>query len=265
MVSAILEIIRENINLVKDFFTIIFYVTVAVIAILTFIRAKETFLQPVRSEVIKKQTELMTDLLKTLHKNNIDFGLDYPGVVRVNIFRWLIIYGFILKDQEKVRETISRDIDQSTLFFPDENIQLDDLEIITSFDDKKETKIAEDPGKALYEKAKRGEININKIFITKKHRVYRDKLHFYVENPFLPNSIKVHLESLINDIDTNIKIHLRKVLGSFIREVFNRKGQTRFSPDGVFNEFNHVRIHHASTYDILKSEVRKYLKIDSMP
>jgi hypothetical protein len=34
------------------------------------------------------------------------------------------------------------------------------------------------------------------------------------------------------------------------------------SPLGVFNEFNHERIHHNVELNNLKTEVRNYLKID---
>ena len=53
-----LEFLKSNISWIKDVFVVVLTSVATVIAILTYLRAKETILQPVRTEVIKRQTEI---------------------------------------------------------------------------------------------------------------------------------------------------------------------------------------------------------------
>lgn len=261
-----LDFLDKNIGWIKDLFAILFSGTITILAILTYRRAKETFLQPVRAEVIKKQTELLSDLLEFFYKNNPDLDLDYSGLIDANLFQWLKEYGFLLKDQEQIEKSILENLDKSMLLFPNAEGKIEEFEIVSSFDEEKkiDKKSSEDFKKNLYEKAKNGDVDINKVFMTKKCRDYLDKLNFFIENPFMPITIKKHLENLILDIHKNIKFNLRKVITDFIKQLFDR-GPNKFSPAGVFNDFNHIRIHHKKNYKLIKNEIRTYLKIDNMP
>ncbi|MCW3789833.1 hypothetical protein [Plebeiibacterium sediminum] len=66
-----IDYIKENINWLKDLFTLIFAGTGTVVAILTYRRARATILQPIRTEVIKKQSEILTKLLQVIRENNL--------------------------------------------------------------------------------------------------------------------------------------------------------------------------------------------------
>jgi hypothetical protein len=62
-VIEIIELIKNNITWLKDFATILFTATGTIVAILTYRRARATVLQPIRNEVIKKQSEILVELL----------------------------------------------------------------------------------------------------------------------------------------------------------------------------------------------------------
>lgn len=66
-----LEIIKTNIGWIRDMSWIIFTCVATVTTILTYIRAKETILQPVRAEVIKRQTEIMAKILEFIDSQNL--------------------------------------------------------------------------------------------------------------------------------------------------------------------------------------------------
>ena len=72
-----IDFISTNIGWVKDSFTTIFAITGTVLAILTYRRARYTILQPIRNEVIKKQSELLTNLLRILV-----IPITYSGFIR---------------------------------------------------------------------------------------------------------------------------------------------------------------------------------------
>ncbi len=92
------DAIKENLTWIRELFTIIFVASATIIAVLTFIRARKTFLQPIRSEVIKKQSALLTELLEFISRGigNIGEALNYSEIVRLNIYALLDEYGFIL-------------------------------------------------------------------------------------------------------------------------------------------------------------------------
>jgi len=94
-----IDYIKENISWLKDLFTLLFVGTGTVVAIFTYRRAKATILQPIRTEVIKKQSELLSKLLQTLNENNQSFevGLDYVNLVHINVTLTLRDYGFVLR------------------------------------------------------------------------------------------------------------------------------------------------------------------------
>ena len=72
---------------IKDIVTIIFYIIGAIIAILTYLRARATVLQPKRAELVKKQTEIFSNFLSFINENenSIDHGLDYTNLFSYNV------------------------------------------------------------------------------------------------------------------------------------------------------------------------------------
>lgn len=98
-----IDYIKENISWIKDLFTLLFVGTGTVVAILTYRRAKATILQPIRTEVIKKQSELLSKLLQTLSDNDQSFevGLDYVSLVQINVILTLRDFGFVFKEQKR--------------------------------------------------------------------------------------------------------------------------------------------------------------------
>ena len=137
--------------------------------------------------------------------------------------------------------------------------------------DKKQSPSPEEIRKAGLEKlelAQKGIAKVDKIFITTDHSIVLNKIIGYADHPFLPQNVQEVLKQILYDIDINLKKHLRGVLKTFIVKFCltrSETGQHLILPDGVFNEFNHVRIHHNNELIRLKQSIRHYLKIDKMP
>ena len=98
---CIIDYIKENSILIKDISTTIFTLTGTIVAILTYRRARSTILQPKRTEVIKKQTEIISDFLTQTSENgdSLDMGLDYISLFRYNVDLILRDYGLIEIDK----------------------------------------------------------------------------------------------------------------------------------------------------------------------
>ena len=63
--------VLANLSDIKDLFWIVFTLVTTVVAVLTYRRAKMTLLQPLRSEVIKRQTDNLVCLLDYLDPKNV--------------------------------------------------------------------------------------------------------------------------------------------------------------------------------------------------
>lgn len=263
-----LDFIKDNIGWIKDFALLFFAGTGTIIAILAYRRARLTLLQPIRNEVIKKQSGLLSEILSICQPTNkIDEGVDYLKLVQANVLLHLKDYGFIFKEQNELLDVLNQDI--SGWLPCGESQTLVDVEIISSFDSEETNKIDEeavDLGKKRYEEAKKGNVQIDKIYMTKKHSDFMNELGLMSKNPFMPQAIQETLGQLISDINKNLSINLKNTLKQFITEYFKilseNKSYPKFEPIGVYNDFNHQRIHHRQTIDKLVKETRKYLMVD---
>lgn len=243
---------------------IAFALTATILAILTYLRAKETFLQPVRTEVIKKQTNLLIELITLVDKEiNLLKKIDYDGVIRLNLFDSFLKCGSIFNEHEKVEKYV-KESTRAGIFFPDEN-GLVDAEIIPSFDENPKEERG-DYKRKIYEDAKGGKFRISVLNLTESHIEFEKKLIEIKESPFLPKAVSPLVEQLEKDVRVNITEHVRGVVEEAVNEAFNKRGGNKMpNIAGVYNSFNRLRISHQPIADALRVEVRKYLKIDSMP
>jgi hypothetical protein len=261
----LLEYLKSNISWIKDIFTIIFSGTATILAILTYKKAKATILQPIRNEVIKKQSSILSEILKDISENeSIDDGFDYLGIVQLNVFMILKEYGFIFNEDKKLWEKLDQ-INAGWIYCGESQI-IKDVEVVGVFEDSKKNKEnSHETGKQRFENLKRGIIELDKIYLTKKHKNFFKKFSEYADSPFLPENIQIILIKIIQDVKINLTTNLRLILVKFVKD-FSEKyfadENPKFSYSGVYNEFNHNRIHHKPDFYKLKLELRAYLRID---
>lgn len=269
----IIEFLEVNASWLQDLSAIVFAFVATILAILTYRRAKETILQPVRTEVIKKQTDLLADLLEFLYKSKNLGGtaidIDYGGLVQYNVFKLLKQHGFKLAEEGLLEELEKINKVAGFTVITSEIVQ-NDLEVIQTFNGK--VSKTEDErsviGRQYYEDGLKGRIVIKRICLTKAHGDYVATLEKYLEDPFMPLQVRLKLEKLGESIKINTQEHLKAVLAEFMLALYERhkkKENPSVSWMGVYNELNHRRIDHEPIIQELKAETRKYLKVDKMP
>lgn len=267
-VIEIIEFIKNNITWLKDFVTILFTATGTIVAILTYRRARATVLQPIRNEVIKKQSEILVELLGILPSESklIHKGLDYSSIATINTNKQLLDLGFLFANQD---ELVKRIDDQIVgWIYVGERNQLLDVELIDAFEEKQQPNDLnhENIGRSKYENAKKGIIEVDKIYLTKDHTEFKSKLIDFSHNPYLPLAVQEVLDKIISDIEINIHINMKSVLSDFLREFcnkyFTKNEKPNINPIGVYNNFNHRRISHEHDIRRLREVIRKYLMID---
>ena len=205
-------------------------------------------------------------MLQTLSDNNQSFeaGLDYVNLVQINVMLTLSDFGFIFKEHTEIFEKIKDSIAGWTPCGRT-NI-LKDVEIIAAFTEVIEKTMEGGYGAEKYNNLKKGEIDIERIYLTRQHSEFIKLISDFKSDPFMPTSIQKAMAELFNDISNNLAVVLKDELEIFMidfSKVYFEKGNApHFDPVGVYNSFNHNRVHHRPTLEKLKNEIRKYLRID---
>lgn len=259
--------LNEYVSTIKDLFTIVFTGVATLIGILTYKRAKATILQPIRTEMAKKQSVMLSELLTVISQEEID-AFDYVQIVSVNIYSILIDYGFYFSNQKELEESISS---KRHAMIPcgEDNI-LKGFTLCQPFDSEQNRDKAKSEAfelrKKNYEKAKKeGIVNINSIIITNEYATFVKKLSDFVTNPFMPSNIQEILKDILHAVNVNLTMHLKQTLEEFTKEFFKRyslEDKSPFSVLGVWNEFNHKRFDLRDQFNEIKKAIRTHLRVD---
>lgn len=270
-----LEYLKSNVGWLKDATTILFTGTATVVTILTYIRAKATILQPKRTEVTKKQTEILSDFLTVIAENNnsIDSALDYVSILRYNVDLVLREYGLleISKDSEQYREY--QDNIAGYIQFLENDLH-DYIYAKGDFDGYERTIFeANDQARPKYYhlQAQLGQVKVHRIFYTKRHEEFFGKLRNFWNNPFLPTPIKDVAQRIGTGVYTNLHSDLRTILQTLVEkstaaiqagEPDSEVLSAKFRQQNLFRVFEQVRVHHDEDYELLKQQIRKHLLIE---
>ena len=270
-----LDWFKSNVGWLKDAATILFTGTATVVTILTFIRAKATLFQPKRTEVTKKQTEILSDFLTVIAENNnsIDFALDYVSILRYNVELTLREYGLlkIPADSDQYRE-YQVNIAGYIQFL--ENDLHDFIYAKGDFDGYERTLFeANDRARPKYYQvqAQLGQVNLHRIFYTKRHEEFFWKLRNFWNNPFLPTTIKDVAQRIGTGVHTDMHSDLRTILKMLVEkstaavqagDLGNEVLSATFRQHNLFPLFEKVRAHHDKDYELLKQQIRERLLIE---
>lgn len=256
--------IRENIAILKDILWILFTLIATVIAILTYKRARFTILQPLRTEVVKKQTELFIEIMTVFADDSkILIDLDLQNLVVLNTFKLLSDFGYVTKEGEKLKQAFDKYLVGCSVV--KKGNQLDMFERPKIFEDLNKDIDNFNVGKKLYDNLKSGNIDIELIYFTKK---YDDTVSLYTnlsKNPFLPHEIKKLLDKIIENINFDISVTLKHTLEDFMLSVYKKSvdgEKININSIGIYNEFNAKRINNSKIVNEIREKTRNYLMID---
>ncbi|MCK5170985.1 MAG: hypothetical protein KAQ75_13995 [Bacteroidales bacterium] len=264
---CIIEIVKNNINWIKDLFTIIFAGSATVIAILTYRRAKKTVLQPMRTEVIKTQIAEILKILDFVAQHNYSPKslYDYYSLLRVNLDILLCDLGLIEMTSELKKE-LNNKIAGWVIFTDKLESKL--VYVNDSYDVFVKTQ------SIFKEKSKKNisEIEINKInvvFYTKKYIESYKSISMYAENPLLPKDIIFLLMKMKYDGKFNLILNLQETIIYHFNEYkkLTIESKLNYNTESDLNrksylKFEQKRFKHDSDILKLKDSIRKYLRID---
>lgn len=235
-----------------------------IITILTYKRARYTILQPLRTEVIKRQTDLLIDVMTVFcDESKLLSELDLDRIVALNTYSIMEQYGYVLNESERLREECRKHFVGGVIV--KNSNQLEMFEKPDVFGKSEEGKNEKDFRETLYERLKEGIVDIEMIQLTKKYYDTMQKYESLANNAFLPKEIKGLLEQIIRNIHQDISIRLKKVLEDFILKVYAKNqsdGKFSVNFSGVYNEFNEVRCSNGDLILKIREKTREYLLID---
>ncbi|WP_326974606.1 hypothetical protein [Caproicibacter sp. BJN0012] len=258
----------NNISWLKDVLWVLFTLIATLLAILTYRRARYTLLQPLRSEVVKRQTEVLVELLDfvSVEKGEFYFDLDYMGIAACNAFDLLTTYNFKLTD-DKISKAVQENIGGFMLL--EDSGPTKTFKVHRSpfheqlFDDEKEF---ENYKKELNDQIEKGVVRMEKLYLTKTHQKTIQKINEFIANPFMPTKIINLLETLLADIDFNLKNYMIPELKKFILQAksFNSSEENplHISYQAIYNSFIYESKSHSPTIKDIRKEIREYLLID---
>ena len=263
--------IISNISWIKDVLWVIFTLIATIIAILTYRRARYTLLQPLRSEVVKRQTELLVELLEYISgpTTNIYFGIDYMGIIACNAYKLLELCDFVLVD-ENIGKTVAENI--GGFVFLKTHGEINSFCIPADPFGTNNEDIAKK--QLAYKQSVKEQIRLcgsiaklEGLYLTKQHSETLAKLERFRDNPFMPKSIRNLLNQLLEDIQKNIKGPLFKELEKFIVQAnsmeTDKDHPVSITYQAMYNDFLRYCKSHTKTINEITSCVREYLLVDS--
>lgn len=256
--------LTENLNTIKDILWIIFTFSATLIAVLTYRRARHTLLQPLKTEVIKRQTSILVKLLDFLAKNNINTLIDYYGIIECNTFSITNNCGFKWED-ERIQKVLNGSI---SFTYMNDNMKKE-IKVPLSFDDAFNYGLKKrDLIKGMIENSNETDNKKSApvfLYFTRKYSSFEKELNKYIVNPFMPKDIQNLLIKLQSDVKYNLYNPLKQVLLNYHytlckQEHIQDKYEISCSP--LYNQFNRIHKSHDSNIISLRNLIREYLMID---
>ncbi|MEE0875585.1 MAG: hypothetical protein UIH27_19350 [Ruminococcus sp.] len=262
----VLQWIAKHLSDIKDILWIVFTFIATVVAILSYRSAKRTLLQPLRSEVIKRQTELLVNLLDYLDENSLFiYKVDYYGIVELNLHKQLPDYGFVFKSDknEDIDQTEAGAIVKIDVNVNEENVlsELFSVPVLDTNSDKL-------TNTEKYENARKGVVSIGAVYTTDKYVKCTEELKGFCSNPFMPSEIQKEISKLSDDIHYNVETVMFDMLKQFIVTLCKSNDKDdldnpiQINSSSFYNAFIRSYRSHDKCIDRIRLLIREYLQID---
>lgn len=251
---------KNNIEIIKDFVNVLFWIVTMFIAIGSFYNAKKTLFNPIKTEVTKEQMRLFTDFLNKYSSNSysLDTLLDYSNILKLTIDMYYLNNEEIdesncdLEDKNRI-EYCKNNLGGIIEIGKNINCQLD-----MKFNDG-DYEIARKYLKTNIIKSKEilnSDFLIQRLFFTLRFQSFFNDLNYLKSNPFIPKNIQKEFDDLVQDIYHNLRL-----IYSLLENVLSQdlENQDYFS---IVKEFDAIKKDHTNKYFSILNNIRKKFIID---
>lgn len=254
-----------NLSIIRDTLWIILTLLATVIAVLTYHRARYTLLQPYKSEVIKRQTDVFIQLLEMFKPSAYfhfykDVSMD---TIDCNIFSIFADYGIDFEDSDdEMKNLLGGYIGQTEGAFECyDEVYFDADE--TALEEKNKKKTIE-----RIDQLMTGQLEFDCFYLSKSYLKILNEIHDKINNPILPKELQQKLIRIKDEFVFNITEVLRDVIFENMRIILLDFAATNklknISQYAIHNQFNHhpKKIDQSSTINDFIGGIREFLKID---
>lgn len=254
---SIFQEFKNNTSFIKDIIYIVFLLTTSIVAILTYNRAKHTILQPLKSEVIKKQITIFSDLILFLEDSK---NFNFYQIISLNVVSFINKF-------ETHRAYIEYNQNLSNILSTYKGsfgLDISDRDILN------EDVLDGDFHKLKFEKSGR--------FVVSEILLDNDDIHMQtiilnlIKNPLIPKKIRVSIEKAFNEYRESLRNVLPSILEVYLNEIYIMIQKNEpISESNIIeksiiinNLYNRARIKHEISTEKIKLEINKYLKIENL-
>lgn len=240
-----------NSDWIKNIIIAVCTIIGAVIAILTYNRAKVSILQ---SEVAKQQTGKLNELLCLFTGYKEIFLIDlYYEILVCNLYEYAKIYGH----EFHLSSINSSKSDEGDL-------ELDKLRDGWLILDMSIERFFSDIHENMEPKAShpaKGFKRVDVLYITNSYHEFAVSMRKYAEDPFLPKFVCKKVTEILKQVDSNLRGPLAHVFDINLDNMLSCESTQPIWPQAIFNQFNQISIHHEKTIVRLINRLRRYLRI----
>lgn len=256
----------DTISTIKDIFNIVFFIVIIIITILSYLKAKKTLLQPLRTEVFKEQLKVLSSILAKFNgKSEIELRkeADFDKFFTVNTVRLFDNYAslfFDIKLKEDNRPYNLKDcpeaiIREEFLISADEPYKREPLSNENDIPDPR-TKAA------IWNKYKLPQISFPKNTIN-----YRNEIEKMMESPLIPRKLLELLEDYKKTLNDNF-FTIEKVLENVAQELpdkyKNFETMKKATYSWVYNKYNKEFKSLKEPADKITEYLRQYYSVDNL-
>lgn len=246
--------------LTKDLLNIAFFLTASIVTVLTYISAKKTILQPLKTEVLKKQINYFISLNYVLDEYKY---FDFGKIIMLNTLKYLCY-------NDKCKEVIEKEsyfVEILSSNYSSMDIEPLRKDIINKDEIVNGVLFRHSP-QYYYN----GEIVVSDLFLNKDISDMETNLFKLVKNPIIPKKIKPKVSKVQSDFMDSLKnkfpVIFERKLNDFLNHLDDEKAlnfnDILFFEIEINNLYCKTRINHDQAIDDLKEEIYKYLKIEKI-
>jgi hypothetical protein len=254
----------------KNFFNILFFIVMIVIAILSYIQARKTLFSPIKTEIFKVQIEAFQDVLKFFNRHNsydFDREFDVNNIFHLNAAKMRLDYiHTFFEDQIEPKEGYVDELRKAAVG------SLVSEEFLTSMNE---------PGEELFEVkhpekkdlspemklAKWNEYKYPKIDFTEGFQKNNDELAKLASSPLLPKELTDLIYEFKSIMNQNLMC-VGEVLTNSAKELPTKYSTAddviKFQPAWIWNKYNHERESTDEVVSKILKYINDYLKINEV-
>ncbi len=253
----------------KDFFQILFFIVVATVGVLSYIRAKETLFTPIKTETFKMQISAFEDILAFFqskietdftHQFDFDFIVNANGRIMFSEFIEHFYSDEISIKKDKLKELHSDFVGGVfTQTWAENNLSSPE------YFEKTEIQKPEKPTNAAIILERWKKYEYGPIQFSKKYQENTEKLNQLIASPLIPSELKLKLEKFNEIVHENL-FTVGKVLNTIAQELPDKfptaKSIEKIEPAGIWNLYNKEKKDMEGLSNEILKYIRDYLKID---